>query len=137
MNPWKVSDDVRLTVPFGHLSSSIALASVRPCRDCVQPIDQTTSPSALGAPPPPAEGSDSGPLTFAQKSQLLLPYRDPTQKCFFHKYFGQGYVFVTNRVNLINLSVHTSSGGQENPAEAGAPKDRQMSLSETLGRLSR
>ena len=43
MNPWKVSDDVRLTVPFGHLASSIALASVLPCRDCVQPIDQTTS----------------------------------------------------------------------------------------------
>ena len=43
MNPWKVSDDVRLTVPFGHLASSIVLASVLPCRDCVQPIDQTTS----------------------------------------------------------------------------------------------
>ena len=43
MNPLRVSDDVRLTVPFGHLASSIALASVLPCRDCVQPIDQTTS----------------------------------------------------------------------------------------------
>ena len=43
MNPWKVSDDVRLTVPFGHLASSIALASVLPCRDCAQPINQTIS----------------------------------------------------------------------------------------------
>ena len=89
MNPWKVSDDVRLTVPFGHLSSSIALASVRPCRDCVQPIDQTTSAArGLSERADPRACANTALVSF---QSVKLPFSSEEETLYFAgKRMGRG-----------------------------------------------